>query len=103
LDKQLLSNFYGTGKPPWEVWKDANGGSEKRMAARSNERIPLNETVNLDSPMQRRVDEYGGQFGRTEERPTDPDLMVRKSQGDAVDLGADAIRFLLQMLPRVLA
>jgi glucose-1-phosphate cytidylyltransferase len=30
-DKQLLDNLYESGKPPWEVWKVANGGSEKRM------------------------------------------------------------------------
>jgi glucose-1-phosphate cytidylyltransferase len=30
-DKQLLDNLYESGKPPWEVWKVANGGSEKRI------------------------------------------------------------------------
>jgi glucose-1-phosphate cytidylyltransferase len=30
-DKQLLDNLYEGGQPPWEVWKDANGGSEKGM------------------------------------------------------------------------
>jgi glucose-1-phosphate cytidylyltransferase len=30
-DKQQLDNLYEGGQPPWKVWKDANGGSEKRM------------------------------------------------------------------------
>ena len=28
-DKQQLDNLYEVGQPPWEVWRDANGGSEK--------------------------------------------------------------------------
>jgi glucose-1-phosphate cytidylyltransferase len=44
-DKQQLDRLYEGGQPPWEVWKDANGGSEKSMPARSNEMIPLHETV----------------------------------------------------------
>jgi glucose-1-phosphate cytidylyltransferase len=28
-DKQQLDTLYEGGQPPWEVWKDANGGSEK--------------------------------------------------------------------------
>src|SRR5262249_8098704 len=30
-DKQQLDNLYESGRPPWEVWKDANGGSEEGM------------------------------------------------------------------------
>ena len=30
-DKQQLDNLYEGGQPPWKVWKDANGGSEKGM------------------------------------------------------------------------
>jgi glucose-1-phosphate cytidylyltransferase len=44
-DKQQLDKLYEGGQPPWEVWKDANGGSEKSTPARSNEMIPLHETV----------------------------------------------------------
>jgi glucose-1-phosphate cytidylyltransferase len=30
-DKQHLDTLYEGGQPPWEVWKDTNGGSEKGM------------------------------------------------------------------------
>jgi glucose-1-phosphate cytidylyltransferase len=31
-DKQLLDNLDESGRPPWQVWKDANGGSEKGIS-----------------------------------------------------------------------
>ena len=33
-DKQQLDNLYEDGNLPWEVWRDANGGSEKAMPTR---------------------------------------------------------------------
>jgi glucose-1-phosphate cytidylyltransferase len=39
-DKQHLDTLYEGGQPPWEVWKDANGGSEKGMP-RSHRQISV--------------------------------------------------------------
>ena len=60
-DKQQLDNLYESGQPPWKVWKDANGGSEKGMphahqqtsVTTARQRIysasTLRETKNFDS------------------------------------------------------
>jgi glucose-1-phosphate cytidylyltransferase len=37
-DKQQLDDLYESGRRPWEVWNDANGGSEKGRPARSKPR-----------------------------------------------------------------
>ena len=46
-DKQQLDNLYEGGRPPWEVWKDANGESEKGIP-RSHQQKPA-ATVHQDS------------------------------------------------------
>jgi glucose-1-phosphate cytidylyltransferase len=59
-DKQLLDNLHEGGRPPWEVWKDANGGSEKGIsrshqqtsattARRFDLASTLRETKNFDN------------------------------------------------------
>jgi glucose-1-phosphate cytidylyltransferase len=59
-DKQLLDNLYEGGQPPWEVWKDANGGSEKGIfrshqqtsattARRFDSASTLRDTKNFDN------------------------------------------------------
>jgi glucose-1-phosphate cytidylyltransferase len=37
-DKQQLDDLYEGGRPPWKIWNDANGGSEKGMPAGSKPR-----------------------------------------------------------------
>ena len=48
-DKQLLDNLYEGGQPPWEVWKVANGGSEKEIF-RSHQQTPATTARRIDLP-----------------------------------------------------
>ncbi len=49
-DKQQLDNLYEGGQPPWEVWRERNGGSAKATAATA----PATNDICPSQPPQRR-------------------------------------------------
>jgi glucose-1-phosphate cytidylyltransferase len=42
-DKTQLDNLYEGGRAPWEVWKDANGGSEKGKPRSHQQAFPITD------------------------------------------------------------
>jgi glucose-1-phosphate cytidylyltransferase len=66
-DKQHLDSLYEGGQPPWEVWKDMNGRSEKGML-HSHQQTPVTSARTYSASTLREAKTFDGigQFGKSQ-------------------------------------